>query len=320
MTDTMTFGTAPSDEDCVQLISNDGGESASLMKAEAARYVELLYGVFPEAATCNCAFRVKRESHDFGTYYETAISFNDDDPDALNYALFVESNLPATWDDRKERLFESYRTYDGKLCEESGLDRSMLILPVYPKNYRMDVRDTLKDAEENLAQKGCELKVLKNTDETEAVIACIDIETGTEALKRYKLYNNTGETRKLEEQFASRGRKKIQNCDVECYERNGYAQAEDMPSLSSPDLWAIGIACQSFKEDHEAQYALDKVLDRMGKALCKPFMTDVKVKAAAFYDNRKSYTSRRYALGAIAIQLDSPNAVKVIKTLKETAF
>ena len=42
----------------------------------------------------------KRESgHDAGTYLEAAVYWNTDCPEAEQFAFFVESNIPARWDD-----------------------------------------------------------------------------------------------------------------------------------------------------------------------------------------------------------------------------
>lgn len=68
------------------------------MRKEVANYVALLENRFiniPE----NAYFGIKRESHHFGTYFEAAVYWETEDADSQAFAYFVESRLPATWDD-----------------------------------------------------------------------------------------------------------------------------------------------------------------------------------------------------------------------------
>jgi hypothetical protein len=68
------------------------------MRKEVSNSVSLLESRFiniPE----NAYFGIKRESHDFGTYFEAAVYWDTEDTDSQTFAFFVESNLPATWSD-----------------------------------------------------------------------------------------------------------------------------------------------------------------------------------------------------------------------------
>ena len=93
MKDFMTLGPVPFEEDCIQ-VSPEVDYSA--MRKEVANYVALLESRFiniPE----NAYFGIKRESHDFGTYFEAAVYWDTEDADSQAFANFVESHLPATW-------------------------------------------------------------------------------------------------------------------------------------------------------------------------------------------------------------------------------
>ena len=92
MRDHLYIGSAPAGEDCAQLGRDDFGP---LNRLECRAYVDALrvkYGPEPEG----CDYRLKRENHDFGTYYEVAIYYDDSDPVACDYAFEVENGLE-TW-------------------------------------------------------------------------------------------------------------------------------------------------------------------------------------------------------------------------------
>lgn len=107
--ETMPLGPAPTGEDCVQVSKTD--DYAQAMRAEVARYKELLEKRFPVPASLEGKVSFIRQSnrHDFGAYYEIEVKYAIDDPEdeaPVNFALFVESNLPETWDDPAVLIFE----------------------------------------------------------------------------------------------------------------------------------------------------------------------------------------------------------------------
>ena len=90
MRDFFYLGSAPSGEDCVQVTPHD--DYLPAMRAECLRYIDALrthYGPEPEGAE----LRIKRESHDFGSYMEVVITFDADEPEAVGYACQVENGL-----------------------------------------------------------------------------------------------------------------------------------------------------------------------------------------------------------------------------------
>ena len=87
------LGPNPCEEDCVSM--HDYTEH----RAEVRKYVEMLKERFIDAPE-GAWFGVKREDgSDAGTYYEAVVYYLDDDNEASDFAFFVESNCPMTWND-----------------------------------------------------------------------------------------------------------------------------------------------------------------------------------------------------------------------------
>lgn len=90
MTDYIYVGSAPTDEDCVQVTRD--ADYLPAMRAECLRYIAALrakYGPEPEGAE----LRLKREGHDFGPYIEVVCVFDPTDDAAVEYAYDVEGGL-----------------------------------------------------------------------------------------------------------------------------------------------------------------------------------------------------------------------------------
>ena len=90
MRDYLSLGPVPCDEDCQQI----GSDAYDYQKdtADLHRYKTMLQERWPTAH-----FAVKSFPHDFGTYREIVVYFDDEDEDAIAYD--VEANLPQTWND-----------------------------------------------------------------------------------------------------------------------------------------------------------------------------------------------------------------------------
>lgn len=97
MFDELYLGSAPCDEDCVQ--ADPDTDYVPQMLAECKRYRELLEKKFPipQHLKNDVYFKLKREEHDFGPYYEVTIKFNEDHEEALSFAFNVENSLPLKW-------------------------------------------------------------------------------------------------------------------------------------------------------------------------------------------------------------------------------
>jgi hypothetical protein len=97
MRDHMTLGPVPCDEPCAQVGEDDYPRKS---RDECKRYVALLERKFPNAPD-GTYFGVKSFPHDFGTYREVCVFFDDEDEKSTGFALKVEANTPMTWDDDK---------------------------------------------------------------------------------------------------------------------------------------------------------------------------------------------------------------------------
>lgn len=98
----MDLGPTPCDEDCAQVGSENYTERA---KKECAVYVRQMHRVLaanghPES-TWPEGFNivVRGEPHDFGTYHEVKVRYDDSDEKAVELAFIAESLVPAKWDD-----------------------------------------------------------------------------------------------------------------------------------------------------------------------------------------------------------------------------
>lgn len=97
MRDYLTLGSAPVEENCVQV--EPTGNYIQPMKEECKKYKELLEKLFhiPEELRHNTYFTVKRFDHDFGGYYEVCIVYDDSSEESTDIAFSVENNLPNVW-------------------------------------------------------------------------------------------------------------------------------------------------------------------------------------------------------------------------------
>ena len=108
----LELGPTPSGEDCVQVGSDNYHD---LYGAEAKAYIEQLKRQFPNVPP-GASFGIKSFSHDFGTYHEVVVKYNEDSEEAINFAFNVENNAPEYWDaTAKEELnkigyFEKLKT------------------------------------------------------------------------------------------------------------------------------------------------------------------------------------------------------------------
>ena len=94
MRDYVYLRPAPAEENCVQV-----GEPNYLERAlaECLRYIDLIRRVCgPEPP--GARLRIKWELHDFGRYAEVVCEFDDDVPEAVDYAYRVEEEAPTRWD------------------------------------------------------------------------------------------------------------------------------------------------------------------------------------------------------------------------------
>jgi len=95
MRDTLTIGPVPSHEDCEQLGADYNPTRA---RQECQQFIAAIVrecGEEPDGAT----LVVTSNPHDFGTYYEVGVRYEEDNEAAVDYAFRVESEAPTEWSD-----------------------------------------------------------------------------------------------------------------------------------------------------------------------------------------------------------------------------
>ena len=104
MRDYIDIGSAPCEEDCVQVTKE--GDYVQAMREECKRFIAAIRSKLgPEVGSAQ--LRVKGNPHDFGTYYEVVCYFDSEDEEGMDYAFRCESDAPSTWDDTKPIAAES---------------------------------------------------------------------------------------------------------------------------------------------------------------------------------------------------------------------
>jgi hypothetical protein len=89
------LSTSPTNEECAQIGTSDYYKRASI---ECSEYIKQLKRIFGQPPL-ESKFKIKHCPHDFGTYYEVVISFNESNDEESEYAYNVESNVPEYWDE-----------------------------------------------------------------------------------------------------------------------------------------------------------------------------------------------------------------------------
>jgi len=99
----LELGSCPYDEDGADITRPGFAERA---KRECAALIEQIRRQFgPEPP--GTELKTQPKSHEAGTYYEVVVEYGDEDGEA--YALRVEDNLPARWDEEAKRVLEGWK-------------------------------------------------------------------------------------------------------------------------------------------------------------------------------------------------------------------
>lgn len=94
--DYLALGPVPCDEDCAQVGDPDYRNQS---RREMRAYSNQLMREFPEWSGKNVRFAITIFPHDFGSYGEVCVEWEDGDEVGQDFALYVENNLPMNWDD-----------------------------------------------------------------------------------------------------------------------------------------------------------------------------------------------------------------------------
>jgi hypothetical protein len=91
--DILYLGSAPAEENCVEVGDPDYSRKA---KVECRAYIEAIRKVCgrePEGARLS----VKSNAHDYGVYYDVVVRFDGSNEAAAEYAYRCEGQGPTTW-------------------------------------------------------------------------------------------------------------------------------------------------------------------------------------------------------------------------------
>lgn len=95
MREQLSLGPTPSGESCQQMGSPEYDSTKA--RAECRAFINQLGRVFgppPEGAS----FRIKSNPHDFGSYLDVNVEYDENVAPSIDYAYKVEANTPEEWD------------------------------------------------------------------------------------------------------------------------------------------------------------------------------------------------------------------------------
>ena len=109
MRDYLELCSVPINEPCAGVGSDDYERRARL---ECRAFKHQLERTFPDAIDAGVYFRTKSNPHDFGTYYEVQVVYDDEDESQTEWAFVIEGTIPEQWDNdaRAELAAHGYET------------------------------------------------------------------------------------------------------------------------------------------------------------------------------------------------------------------
>ena len=104
MTDTLSISCTPSNEECVQVSQEVDylpmmAREVRAFKAQLER--ESSQGKYGKQG--NAYFKVVRNPHDLGVYYDVVVVFNENCDIQVEFAMAVEGNFPGDWDEEAKK-------------------------------------------------------------------------------------------------------------------------------------------------------------------------------------------------------------------------
>jgi hypothetical protein len=87
--------TTPHDEKCAQTGNPNYHKMGRLEAVALKNQLMRMHGNPPGGAY----FKITSNPHDFGTYFDLAVAYNEDDEDETDYMLKIESGIPDNWDE-----------------------------------------------------------------------------------------------------------------------------------------------------------------------------------------------------------------------------
>lgn len=137
--DQFELGPTPASEEAVQV--DPKVLYIQPMKEECKRYAEMLMKRFPDWEKYDTHFKIHRNPYEAGDYYDVVIRFNTEDEHSVEFARFVDDNVPAKWDDDKV-LHWTPLLHDFKVTYDDG------------SSYVTSANGTLEEFDKYLMQDG----------------------------------------------------------------------------------------------------------------------------------------------------------------------
>jgi hypothetical protein len=103
--DYLSLGSTPAGENCQQLGPNYNPVKARM---ELTAYIDQLKRQFPDYEEKGIYFRSKSFPHDFGTYTEVVVWFDDLSDTSCSAAFDVENNTPEFWDEEAKKFLQHH--------------------------------------------------------------------------------------------------------------------------------------------------------------------------------------------------------------------
>ena len=100
--DFLTIGSSPAGEDCAQVGSENYGEQSRKECEAFKNQLIRQFGNPPEGAR----LAVKSFPHDFGSYKEVVVFYDDASEPAMEYAYKLEGESPEFWDEEAKKELE----------------------------------------------------------------------------------------------------------------------------------------------------------------------------------------------------------------------
>lgn len=96
MRDYINIGPTPNNEDCSQ-VGTDYYHIKS--KIETKAFMQQLYREFPEVLkTKTLSFSVKTFQHEFGSYKEVVLNYDDSNEEEYEMVFDIDKKIPSNWD------------------------------------------------------------------------------------------------------------------------------------------------------------------------------------------------------------------------------
>lgn len=113
---------APVEEDCVEVSSDV--DYLPLMRIEAQVFRDMLKRLFPVPEGSYGSLRISSNYHDFGSYLDIVIAFDDTDEQSVEWAFNIEANVPEKWDEQARQELQK-AGYFAKNPDSSDLTISL---------------------------------------------------------------------------------------------------------------------------------------------------------------------------------------------------